>query len=68
MSEEEILNQRKNKFLKIGRSKGFIGNLEELSDLKSRNLHLISIFNSRKKIFSIVGLGLLLLISFYLLL
>ena len=68
MSEEEILNQRKNKFLKIGRSKGFIGNLEELSDLKSRNLHLISIFNSRKKIFSIIGLGLLLLISFYLLL
>jgi len=68
MSEEEILNQRKNKFLKIGRSKGFIGNLEELSDLKSRNRHLISIFNSRKKIFSIIGLGLLLLISFYLLL
>ena len=68
MSEEEILNQRKNKFLKIGRSKGFIGNLEELSDLKSRNRDLISIFNSRKKIFSIIGLGLLLLISFYLLL
>ena len=64
MSEEEILNQRKNKFLKIGRSKGFIGNLEELSDLKSRNHHLISIFDSRKKIFSIIGLGLLLLISF----
>ena len=40
MSEEEILNQRKNKFLKIGRSKGFIGNLEELSDLKSRNHNL----------------------------
>ena len=37
MSEEEILNQRKNKFLKIGRNKGFIGNLEELSDLKSKN-------------------------------
>jgi len=66
MSEEEILNQRKNKFLKIGRSKGFIANLEELSDLKSKNRQLMSIFNSRKKIFSIIGLGLLLLISFYL--
>ena len=66
MPEEEILNQRKNKFLKIGRNKGFIGNLEELSDLKSKNYQLISIFNSRKKIFSIIGLGLLLLISFYL--
>jgi len=66
MSEEEILNQRKNKFLKIGRSKGFIANLEELSDLKSKNYQLMSIFNSRKKIFSIIGLGLLLLISFYL--
>ena len=34
MSPEEIFNERKNKFLKIGRNKGFISNLEELSSTK----------------------------------
>ena len=33
LSREEILNQRKNKFLRIGRDKGFINNPEEISDL-----------------------------------
>ena len=33
MTAEEILDQRKNKFLKIGRDKGFISNLENLSSL-----------------------------------
>ena len=33
VSGEEVLNQRKNKFLKIGRDKGFISNPEEISDL-----------------------------------
>ena len=33
LSKEEILNQRKNKFLKIGRDKGFISNPEAISDL-----------------------------------
>ena len=34
VSREEVFNQRKNKFLKIGRDKGFISNPEEISDLK----------------------------------
>ena len=29
MSSEEIFNERKNKFLKIGRNKGFYDNLEQ---------------------------------------
>jgi len=33
MSPEEIFDGRKNKFLKIGRSKGFMSNLNELSSL-----------------------------------
>ena len=37
MSAEEIFNDRKNKFLRIGRNKGFISNLEDLSSLKSKN-------------------------------
>ena len=35
MSREEIAMQRKNKFLKIGRGKGFISNPEKISDLKN---------------------------------
>ena len=34
MQSEEIINHRKNKFLKIGREKGFISNPEDLSSLK----------------------------------
>ena len=34
MSQEEIVNQRKNKFLKIGRGKGFISKPDELTTLK----------------------------------
>ena len=36
MSSEEIFNERKSKFLKIGRKKGFIDNLEDLSSTKSK--------------------------------
>ena len=34
LSSDEIFNQRKSKFLKIGRNKGFINNSEDLSSLK----------------------------------
>ena len=34
MSAEEIFDDRKNKFLRIGRTKGFIDNLDDLSSLK----------------------------------
>jgi acetyl-CoA carboxylase carboxyl transferase subunit alpha len=33
LSSEEIMNERKNKFLKIGRNQGFISNSEDLSTL-----------------------------------
>ena len=36
MSSDEIFNDRKSKFLKIGRKKGFIDNLEDLSSTKSK--------------------------------
>ena len=36
-SADEIFIDRKNKFLKIGRSKGFMSDLENLSSLKSKN-------------------------------
>ena len=33
LSSEEIMNERKNKFLKIGRNQGFISNSEDISTL-----------------------------------
>jgi acetyl-CoA carboxylase carboxyl transferase subunit alpha len=68
MSTEEILEQRKNKFLKIGRSKGFISNLENLSSLESKKNIIEKFFNKNKKIlYLLVGLTFLtgtLIISF----
>jgi acetyl-CoA carboxylase carboxyl transferase subunit alpha len=43
MSGDEILNHRKNKFLTIGRSKGFISHLDDLSELSIKK-NKISIF------------------------
>ena len=37
LSSEEIMNERKNKFLKIGRNQGFISNSEDLSTLTIKN-------------------------------
>ena len=48
MSSDEIFNDRKNKFLKIGRNKGFIDNLEDLSSLKPINNNLNQILKSKK--------------------
>ena len=56
MSPEEIFNGRKNKFLRIGRSKGFMSNLNELSSLNSDKSNFNHVFKS-KKIF-VVGVGL----------
>ena len=58
MSSEEIFNDRKNKFLKIGRNKGFIGNLEDLSSLKSDKTDFNQIFKSKKTL--LVGIGVIL--------
>ena len=65
MSGDEILNNRKNKFLRIGRSKGFMNNLEELSNLKINENKLEKIYKSKKFIFSSVGLILLLFILLF---
>jgi len=49
MTAEEILEQRKNKFLKIGRDKGFIGNLENLSSLDNKKNKIEYFYNKNKK-------------------
>ena len=56
MSSEEIFDGRKNKFLRIGRSKGFMSNLNELSSLNLEKSNFNHFLKS-KKIF-VVGVGL----------
>jgi len=68
MSSEEILNQRKNKFLKIGRNKGFITNPENISSLRTKENNLFQIFKNKKILFSIVGFVTILIISLMILL
>jgi acetyl-CoA carboxylase carboxyl transferase subunit alpha len=50
MSEDEVLNHRKNKFLTIGRSKGFVSQLDDLSTLSMKknkiNVFFEKIFKS----------------------
>ncbi len=60
MSSEEILNQRKNKFLKIGRSKGFISNPENLSSLDNKSVSFDQFIKSKKGIMAIIGITLIL--------
>jgi len=51
MSEDEILNHRKNKFLTIGRSKGFVSQLDDLSALSMKknkvNIFIENFFQSK---------------------
>jgi acetyl-CoA carboxylase carboxyl transferase subunit alpha len=62
MTPEEIYNDRKNKFLKIGRSKGFTTNLDSLSTTRlDKNFN--QIFKSKKKLIIAVGVSVILLIS-----
>ena len=48
LSSEEIVNERKNKFLKIGRNKGFISSSEDLSTLTIKNNNIDKILKSKK--------------------
>ena len=51
MSGDEVLNHRKNKFLTIGRSKGFVSQLDDLSTLSMKknkiNIFIESFFKSK---------------------
>ena len=60
LSSEEIMNERKNKFLKIGRNDGFMTSTEDLSTLTIRKNNLDKILKSKKVLSAIVG-GLILI-------
>ena len=63
MSPQQIFDQRKNKFLKIGRNKGFIANLEDLSSTNLKEKDLIQIIKSKKFFLLSLGVVLIFLIS-----
>ena len=66
MSSEEIINDRKNKFLRIGRQKGFISNNEDLSTLKLKtNIYEKFLMSKKIKIFAGIIFLLLLALTYF---
>ncbi len=71
MTREEVLNNRKDKFLKIGRSKGFVSKLDDLSTLSMKknkiNTFIEKIFNSKNNlIITFVAILIILTLIYYL--
>jgi len=60
LTPSEIVNQRKNKFLKIGRGKGFVTNPENLSTLEIKKTNISQFLKNKKNIFFLIGTILLL--------
>jgi len=56
MTPEEILNDRKNKFLQIGRNRGFVANPESLSASQISRFDFQKIIKSKKSILIISGI------------
>ena len=59
MSGEEIFNHRKDKFLTIGRSKGFVNQLDDLSTLSMKenkvNIFVKNFFRSKLNLVATIG-------------
>jgi acetyl-CoA carboxylase carboxyl transferase subunit alpha len=55
------MNERKNKFLKIGRNQWFVSNTEDLSSLTIKNNNLDKILKSKKVLIGLAFVGLVLL-------
>jgi acetyl-CoA carboxylase carboxyl transferase subunit alpha len=56
ISPEDVLNQRKNRFLKIGRHKGFVSNPENLSELENKKSNIFQFLQTKKnKLLLITG-------------
>ena len=68
MTPEEILNDRKNKFLQIGRNRGFVANPESLSASQVSRFNFQEIIKSKKSILIISGIVVALVTIFALML
>ena len=65
LTPEEIMNDRKNKFLKIGRNDGFMTSTEDLSTLTIKKNNFDKILKSKKKLLAIVGLLIFISLIFF---
>ena len=65
MTADQIYNERKNKFLKIGRSKGFMENVDDLSSLDIPKENLIQAFKNNKYLIPTIGIISILLVLFF---
>ena len=65
MSRNEIFNDRKNKFLKVGRGKGFMTSVSSLSSLRAEKNTFYQFLDSKKKILGLLFLLSVILLSFY---
>ena len=65
MSAEEIYNDRKNKFLRIGRTEGFMSNLDEISSLKPLENKFDLILKFKKILIPVIILGIVALLVFF---
>ncbi len=65
MSSEEVFENRKNKFLRIGRNKGFIDNLEDLSSLKVQTRSIYQTIKSQKNKLFIIITAIIFVISLF---
>ena len=61
MTSEEIFKHRKNKFLKIGRGKGFVTNVDGLSSLKPIKSNTLQYLKSKIFLLISIGVGLIIL-------
>tara|TARA_B100000787_G_scaffold163845_1_gene145901 strand:- start:706 stop:1812 length:1107 start_codon:yes stop_codon:yes gene_type:complete len=68
LTREDVLNHRKNKFLKIGRNKGFVSQLDDTGALSMKqnkiNVLIKELFNYKKKI--LIYITVLFLVSYLL--
>ena len=62
LSSEEIMNERKNKFLKIGRNKGFVSSSEDLGTLTVKYNNFDKILKSKKTLLGSAFLVIVLLL------
>ena len=69
MTSEEIFNHRKNKFLEIGRSKGFVSQLDDISTLSMKknkiNIFIENFFKNKKNLIFLSVFFLLVFFSIY---
>ncbi len=64
LSAEEIKNERKNKFLRIGRNKGFVNNSEDLSNLTIKYNSIDKFIKSKKTSIIAASIVIILLLFF----